>query len=84
MVEGDLVDAVRSERRDVIVIGSLSIVRTLMNADLVDEYRLLTFPTVVGSGDRLFPEDGPSAFFECLGAEQSGAAVLARYGRAPA
>lgn len=78
---GDLIDAVRREQRDVIITGSLSVVRALMAEDLVDEYRLLTFPTVLGAGDRLFPTDGKPAYLECLSAEQAGAAVLARYGR---
>ncbi|NUS07433.1 MAG: riboflavin biosynthesis protein RibD [Nonomuraea sp.] len=80
VADGDLVDVVKSERRDVIVTGSLSVVRALMAADLVDEYRLLTFPTVLGSGDRLFPAGGPPVHLECLSAEPVGAAVLTRYG----
>ncbi|MFJ3339430.1 dihydrofolate reductase family protein [Streptomyces sp. NPDC086766] len=83
VVEGDLVDAVKRERRDVVVTGSLSVVDRLRAADLVDEYRLLTFPTVLGAGRRLFPtDDGPHADLECLAAEQAGAAVLTRYRRA--
>jgi dihydrofolate reductase len=82
VIDGDLVDAVRRERRDVIITGSLSIVRALMAADLIDEYRLLTFPTILGAGERLFPAGGPPAYLECLSAERAGAAVLARYARA--
>ena len=79
---GDAIDAVKREQRDVIITGSLSVVHPLIAADLVDEYRLLTFPTILGTGERLFPAGGPPADLECLAAEQSGAAVLARYGRA--
>jgi dihydrofolate reductase len=82
LVEGDLVDAVKRERRDVVVTGSLSVVDRLKAADLVDEYRLLAFPTVLGTGRRLFPADGPRAELECVGAERVGAAVLTRYRRA--
>jgi dihydrofolate reductase len=84
VIDGDVVDAVRREPRDVTVIGSLSVVRALMAQDLVDEYRLLTFPTIAGSGDRLFPADGKLTYLECLSAEQTGPAVLARYARAAA
>ncbi|MFF9279093.1 dihydrofolate reductase family protein [Streptomyces griseosporeus] len=82
LLEGDPVDAVKRERRDVVVTGSLSVVDRLRAADLVDEYRLLTFPTVLGTGRRLFPADGPRAELECVGAERVGAAVLTRYLRA--
>ncbi|GGR76491.1 riboflavin biosynthesis protein RibD [Micromonospora fulviviridis] len=81
IVDGDVVHAVRNERRDVIVTGSLRVVHTLMAEDLIDEYRLLTFPTILRTGQRLFPAGGPPAYLECLSAEQAGAAVLARYGR---
>ena len=55
-IEGDLLDAVRAERkqRDVIVTGSISVLRALQQADVIDQYRLLTFPSVIGSGERLF------------------------------
>ncbi|WP_327426186.1 dihydrofolate reductase family protein [Streptomyces sp. NBC_01236] len=81
VLDDDLVDAVKHEERDVIVAGSLSVVRALMAADMIDEFRLLTFPTVLGTGDRLFPAGGPPAYLECLSAELVGAAVLARYVR---
>jgi dihydrofolate reductase len=81
IIGGDLIDTVRREPRDVIITGSLSVVHALMAADLVDEYRLLTFPTVLGAGERLFPAGGPPAYLDCLSAGQAGAAVLARYGK---
>ena len=82
VIHGDIVDTVKSERRDVIITGSLSVVHALMAEDIIDEYRLLTFPTILGTGMRLFPVGGPPAYLECLSAEQAGAAVLTRYGRA--
>ncbi|MEU9166804.1 dihydrofolate reductase family protein [Streptomyces sp. NPDC048420] len=82
VADGPLLDVVKREERDVIVIGSLSVVRALMAEDLVDEYRLLTFPTILGTGDRLFPVGAAYTPLECVSAEHSGAAVLTRYRRA--
>ena len=82
VIDGDLINTVKGEPRDVIITGSLSIVHALMAEDLIDEYRLLSFPTILGTGERLFPAGGPPTYLECLSAEQAGAAVLARYGRA--
>jgi len=63
-IDGDPLAWVRDERtrRDVVVIGSLSLVHVLAAADLVDEYRLITFPVVVGGGDRLFAAGVPADF----------------------
>lgn len=58
---------------DVVVVGSGSVVEALTEQDLVDEYRLLIFPTAAGSGRRLFPA---SHRFELTGTEQVGPAVL--------
>ncbi len=81
-VVDDAIGAVKREQRDVIIAGSLSIVHRLITDDLIDEYRLLTFPTVLGTGEQLFPAGAPAARFECLSAEQSGPVVLAQYARA--
>src|SRR3954451_5613029 len=62
-------------RRDIVVIGSLSLVHALAAADLVDEYRVITFPVVLGEGDRLFA-DGVPADFRFTVAEPVDSAVL--------
>lgn len=76
-IDGDPLTWVADERtrRDVVVIGSLSLVHQLAAADLVDEYRLITFPTVTGAGDRLFAAGQP-ADFQFTVAEPLDAAVL--------
>jgi dihydrofolate reductase len=78
---GDLIEAVKNEQRDVLVMGSPSIVRQLAAADLVDEYRLITVPTVVGAGERLFAAEAGYAEFECVAAEPTGPLALHRYRR---
>lgn len=61
-LEDDLLDGVARlvTDRDVVVIGSTSVVRALQAAGRVDEYRLLTFPVVIADGQaaRLF--DAPA------------------------
>ncbi|HEX3689004.1 MAG TPA: dihydrofolate reductase family protein, partial [Solirubrobacteraceae bacterium] len=39
---------------DILVAGSASLVRGLTDLELVDEYRLMTFPIALGEGKRLF------------------------------
>jgi dihydrofolate reductase len=41
---------------DILVAGSRTLVQTLLAHDLADEYRLMVFPIVLGSGKRLFGE----------------------------
>ena len=81
VLDGDLLDVVKNEPRDVVLFGSLSIARQLAAADLVDEYRLITFPTVLGTGEPLLAPSGPSAEFEFATVELVGPLALTRYRR---
>jgi dihydrofolate reductase len=42
--------------RDIVVTGSITLCHALIEAELVDEYRLFVFPVVQGRGRRLFPD----------------------------
>jgi dihydrofolate reductase len=44
---------------DILVTGSISLVRTLLRAGLVDDLQLLVHPILVGAGERLFPAPAP-------------------------
>lgn len=83
LVRGDLVDEVvrRKENQDVVVVGSLSVARTLMAHDMVDEYRLLVFPAVLGEGGRLFGDHVAPVELELVTAEPVGPAVFMVYRR---
>jgi dihydrofolate reductase len=78
VVRGPVEEWVRATRgsRDVVVIGSVSLVSRLVAAGMVDEYRLLTFPVVAGSGRRLLtkPMD-----LRLVSSESSPYAVLSTY-----
>jgi dihydrofolate reductase len=60
VISGDVAEEVAKlkDRTDgvVLVAGSGALVRGLLEADLVDELRLMVFPTVLGRGKRLFPD----------------------------
>jgi dihydrofolate reductase len=48
---------------DLAVLGSGDLLQTLMREDLVDEYLLMIHPVVLGSGQRMFLDDGPALSF---------------------
>ena len=60
VLKGDVVDAVSKLKQeqdgDIVVHGSPQLAQTLIEHDLVDEYHLMVFPVVLGSGKRLFGE----------------------------
>jgi dihydrofolate reductase len=60
VLKGDVAESVAKLRQqhdgDIVVHGSVRLVQTLLEHDLVDELRLMVFPVVLGSGKRLFGE----------------------------
>ena len=83
VLQGDLAAAARERKRaqDIVVMGSASVVRALMAHDLVDEYRLLVFPVILGAGTRLFPDGTAPADLALVSAGTRGAAVRLVYTR---
>ncbi|TMV51939.1 dihydrofolate reductase [Paenibacillus mesophilus] len=61
LIEGPIAEQVlklkQQPGRDILVLGSCELVHTLMQDDLVDEYRIMVFPVVLGSGKRLFKDN---------------------------
>lgn len=64
VAEGDLPTVVARLKEqydgDILVAGSATLVAGLREHDLVDEYRLMLHPVVVGQGKRLFPDGAPT------------------------
>jgi len=60
LLEGDVPAAVAKLKLDdggpILVAGSATLAHTLIEHELVDEFRLMVFPVVLGSGKRLFPD----------------------------
>jgi dihydrofolate reductase len=63
VISGDLPGEVmrlkEQQTGDILVAGSAQLVRSLAAHDLVDEYRLMVFPILLGTGKRLFGEEVP-------------------------
>jgi dihydrofolate reductase len=62
LLQGDLAEAITAlkgeEGDDLLLIGSATLARSLIELDLIDEFRLMIDPLLVGGGKRLFPDDG--------------------------
>ena len=60
VVSGDVVGGLKKLREEtdgsILVAGSGTLVNTLLENDLVDELRLMVFPTILGRGRRVFPD----------------------------
>jgi len=52
----DIADLKRQPGKDIIATGSVTLVQSLVRANLVDAYRLFVYPVVLGHGRRLFPD----------------------------
>ena len=73
-LQGDLVEAVTALKHDpairrIALSGSVSVVRQLLDAGLLDELHLFVHPATAGSGLKLFPEGGPALSLKLLSSE---------------
>jgi dihydrofolate reductase len=82
LIEGNVAEEAsrlkQQSGKDILVFGSAELVNTLMQHDLIDEYRLIVFPVVVGSGKRLFRDGSDTKALRLVDAKpfSSGVVVL--------
>lgn len=60
LIKGDLKEEITKLKqqpgKDILVFGNCALIQSLIQLDLVDEFRLMVFPVVLGKGKRLFEE----------------------------
>ena len=80
LIKGDVADEVSRLKelpgKDILVFGSGSLVNDLMRYGLIDEYRLMVFPVVLGSGQRLFGDGVEETVLELVDTDTFGTGVV--------
>jgi dihydrofolate reductase len=81
IIRDDVVGAIAQLKqqpgKDILIDGSATLVRSLMATDLIDEYRLLVQPMMIGTGKRLFTEELPSTRLKLVDAKPLSLGVMA-------
>jgi dihydrofolate reductase len=81
LLTGDVTEAVRKLKQgdggEIQVHGSGQLIQTLVEHDLVDEFHLLVFPVLIGSGKRLFAEGTIPSGLKLVDTTTSSTGVLA-------
>ena len=72
VINGDVVEEVAKLGGNILVAGSAQLVQTLMDHDLVDEYRLMIYPVLLGSGKRLFKDGVDQTALQLVETNQTG------------
>ena len=80
-LQGDLVESVSALKNDpavrrIVLSGSVSVVRQLLDAALLDELHLFVHPATAGSGLRLFEADGPARHLKLISSRPFRTGVL--------
>jgi dihydrofolate reductase len=82
IIRGNVVDEISKLKQqpggDLLVAGSAQLVQALAAHNLVDEYRLMVYPIVIGGGKRLFGEGLPTIGFSIVESQPTGAVLTLR------
>ena len=62
--------------KDVLIFGSGDLVNTLIQHGLIDEYRIMVFPIIVGSGKRLFKDGSETSAMRLVDTKTFGSGVV--------
>jgi dihydrofolate reductase len=88
VIKGELAEAISELKQEpggeLLVNGSAQLVHALTEHDLVDEYRLMIFPIVLGAGKRLFNELGGQRALRPLDSKRTGECLVLTYAPAAA
>jgi dihydrofolate reductase len=80
LLKGDAADAVASLKEepgdDLVILGSGELIRSLMPRNLIDRYILLIHPLVLGSGRRLFADEGALQALRLVDSKTTSTGVL--------
>jgi dihydrofolate reductase len=80
LIKGNIADEISKLKqqpgKDILVFGSCGLAQTLMQIDLIDEYRLMVFPVVLGSGKRLFGDGIDKKVFRLAETKTFGSGVV--------
>ena len=80
LIKGDVAEEItelkRQPGKDITIIGSGALVRSLLREGLLDELRLMVHPVVLGGGKRLFEDGGDRKALELVDSRTFGTGVL--------
>lgn len=81
IISGNVVEEISKLKqqpgKDIILDGSGTLVQSLMGTDLIDEYRFLVEPFIMGEGRRFFPEGTPPTKLKLVESKALGSGTLA-------
>jgi len=80
LIQGDVAEeiAILKEQpgKNITITGSITLVRSLLKAGLLDELQLMVHPVVLGGGRRLFEDGGDREVLELVGSKTFGTGVV--------
>jgi dihydrofolate reductase len=83
VLSGDLASEIATVKDrhagDILIAGSATLAQSLTARGLIDEYRLMVFPVVLGGGKRLFADDGEMRNLKLVESKPAGDSLILRY-----